>query len=75
MTPKLVVGAIAASASLVAAYFWISAAYVEIPANQDTFIEALQRIGELSGDGAMAGGVAAIFGAVLFGLEARSGRR
>jgi hypothetical protein len=45
-----------------------------VPDNQDGFIAALQRIGELSGDGALAGGVAAIFGAVLFALEARSGR-
>ncbi len=55
---------IGALAALAAAGLWFWASLIEVPNNQDTFIEQLQRISRLSAYAAAAAGVAAICAAL-----------
>jgi hypothetical protein len=53
-----IIGGIAA---LIAAVCWFWSSRIEVPANQDTFIDALQRIGYWNNKAALAACVAALF--------------
>jgi hypothetical protein len=55
---------IGALAALAAAGLWFWASLIEVPNNQDTFIEQLQRISRLNAYAAAAAGVAAICAAL-----------
>jgi hypothetical protein len=53
-----IIGGIAA---LIAAVCWFWSSRIEVPANQDTFIDVLQRIGYWNNKAALAACVAALF--------------
>ena len=53
-------------AALVAALFWFWSSMITVPDNINTFIGKLQKISRLSAYAAMAAGVAAICGAIVF---------
>lgn len=56
----VVLGGVAAAA------FWLWSALVVVPDNQDTFIDALQKIGRLNAIGAAGASIAAIAALILW---------
>ena len=61
MNPVILVNAIIAVASFIAATCWLRSALIEVPNNIDTIVGELQRIGYWSGLAAAAACIAAIF--------------
>ena len=61
-----IVAGVGTAAALVAAIFWFWSAMKTVPDNIDTVIGELQRISRLSAYGAIAAGIAAICGAIVF---------
>jgi hypothetical protein len=62
----LLLKAVALLGGLIAAAFWLAAAQVTVPDDQDSFIAALQRIGKLNSIGAAGASAAAIAALVLW---------
>ena len=72
MTFNLVVSGIGVVAAILAAWFWLRAALVSVPDNQDTFIAALQRASRFNAYGAWSAVVGALCAALLFARQAAS---